>query len=133
MEISLCEKTGAGSLDDERFVGIPYRLGGSDFDGADCAGLVVLYLEERNKSLQLPSYGTREEAEALLDGEVRRQLKPVKIPERGDVVAFMHNGEMETIGVYVGYGKALVARHGRTSAIYRISRFPHDRLEFYRG
>ena len=35
------------SVVDARFVGIPYKLGGKSFDGADCIGVVILWLKEQ--------------------------------------------------------------------------------------
>lgn len=39
-------KTDPRSVTENRFLNIPYRLGGKDFDGCDCVGLCVLFLKE---------------------------------------------------------------------------------------
>ena len=31
---------------DEKFIGIPYKLGGRSFEGADCMGMILLWLSE---------------------------------------------------------------------------------------
>ena len=39
-------KVDGSKLVPPRFMGIPYKLGGRSFDGADCVGVAMLYLKE---------------------------------------------------------------------------------------
>lgn len=87
-----------------RFLDIPYRLGGADFDGCDCYGLVRLY-HRAALGVDLPAYPGAEiavdRAEISAAAAGRGPWAPVARAEigRGDVVlmsggAALHCGVM---------------------------------------
>lgn len=134
-DLAGADTSASGLLFDELFVGIPYRLGGSGFDGCDCAGLVHLYYRRRGIVLEMPIYGSDWEDidGGIIDREIRSQLQCVDDPKHGDVVAFIDDGVIRMVGIHVGYGKAVIARKGRRSQIYRINRMRFEEVGYFRG
>ncbi|MGE5599468.1 MAG: NlpC/P60 family protein [Bacteroidota bacterium] len=87
------------------FLGIPYRLTGRDRSGADCAGLVLMYL--RSLGYRPPdgdgkpvTADWRNGAEERMRAWLSRYAQPVDRPQEGDIVLFrlprgtMHLGVM---------------------------------------
>ena len=84
-----------------RFLGVPYRWGGSSPSGFDCSGLVRYVYRRFGIDLPHSSY-----ADFNLGHRVgRRSLKP------GDLVFFSGLGH---VGLYVGKGRFIHAPHSGT-------------------
>jgi cell wall-associated NlpC family hydrolase len=85
-----------------RFLGVPYRWGGSSPGGFDCSGLVRYVYQRFGVTLPHSSY-----ADFNLGRHVGRwALKP------GDLVFFSGFGH---VGMYVGQGRFIHAPHSGTS------------------
>lgn len=92
-----------------RFVGIPFRDGGRDFDGCDCYGLFRLAYQEVY-SISLPSYTgaytsaqERDEVAALLTSRIPADAWQAitGAPRVGDAVVFRVLGQPWHCGVMV--------------------------------
>jgi cell wall-associated NlpC family hydrolase len=81
-----------------RYIGTPYRFGGSRPGGFDCSGLVQYVYRQLGKSLPR----TAAEQAAAVRHIPRSQARP------GDLVLFPGGGH---IGIYVGNGMMLDAPH----------------------
>jgi cell wall-associated NlpC family hydrolase len=91
----------------KRFLGVPYRWGGSGPSGFDCSGLVRYVYKRFGVDLPHSSY-----ADFDLGRRVgRRRLRP------GDLVFFSGLGH---VGLYVGHGRFIHAPHSGTNV--QISR-----------
>lgn len=121
---------------DIKFIGIPYKLHGRDFNGCDCYGLVYLYFSEHGYTL--PKYDfsyTLEHADneitvdrALLLGELLDK------PRESSIVLLYMRGKPVHIGVFTENG-ILHASSTRDSIFEPITarslkRF--SKMEFYR-
>ncbi len=85
----------------ERYLGVPYRLGGENRRGMDCSGLVLVAFREA-RSLKLP----RNSGEQFSLGRPvgRRALK------RCDLVFFRTGGgTVNHVGIYAGGGRFIHA------------------------
>lgn len=74
----------ANGLVDPKFIGIPYRLKGRRFDGADCIGLVILWFQEHG--YDVGNSGSEPYAAHWTDEDPQLYLK--KLMEYGDFVDF---------------------------------------------
>jgi len=88
----------------ERWMGTPYRLGGTSTRGVDCSALVQNVFEETFR-LSLP----RTTGEQVREGSpiARDELAP------GDLVFFRPPGAYRHVGIYVGEGRFLHASSSR--------------------
>ncbi|WP_416140098.1 C40 family peptidase [Halomonas sp. HK25] len=93
----------------ERWVGTPYRLGGTGFKGVDCSALVQNVFSETFR-VSLP----RSTGEQVHQGQpvARGELVP------GDLVFFRPPGRYDHVGIYLGEGRFL---HASTSRGVMIS------------
>nr|WP_290232336.1 NlpC/P60 family protein [Halomonas ramblicola]MDN3522499.1 NlpC/P60 family protein [Halomonas ramblicola] len=93
----------------ERWMGTPYRLGGTTQGGIDCSALVQNVFEETFR-LRLP----RTTGEQVREGSpiARTELAP------GDLVFFRPPGPYDHVGIYLGEGRFL---HASTSRGVMIS------------
>ena len=122
-----------------RWTGIPFRWGGSSFRGADCCGLVFLYLQEE-LGVKLPPEGGPRTAAAWKDGGERRMLEyldrhcvRVEHPRRGDIVVIHGIGQAAHAGVMVDERRFLHTNFDRTSEIGWLDAYPKHRvLGFWR-
>ena len=101
-----------------KYSGIPWKSGGRDRDGIDCAGLVALFLrEEFGIEIVAPeSPQSAEEQNALCEQFLKN---PREEKERGDVVFFRNkkNGKIQHVAAYLGDGKYLHIVKGYPSRI----------------
>jgi cell wall-associated NlpC family hydrolase len=113
----------------DRFVGLPYRDGGRDFDGVDCWGLVWLaHREERG--IVLPSFHDRYTLPAdrkVIGNIVAGVLDAFDDIAPGaeqpfDQVLMRDAGRLCHVGMVIGAGRLLHIERGETS-----------RIESYRG
>ena len=97
-----------------KFVGIPFKFLGVDYDGLDCIGLCQLFYKEHGYDIEFRD--GKPITKDWYEKEPKRLLywlchnyNRVKFPidlEYGDIILFEINGEGHT-GIYVGYGKVL--------------------------
>jgi cell wall-associated NlpC family hydrolase len=93
---SVSTKDTSGSRSDavttaKRYLGTPYRYGGSDPRGFDCSGFVVYVF--RQHGVELPHNAADQFA----------RLRPVRNPEAGDLVFFnTFGGGVSHVGIYTG-------------------------------
>ncbi len=130
-------------MDVNDFVGIPWKLGGSNECGADCWGLVLMVLpcvyDIRMNSFE-GSCATGEELSNIIEGETNSAAWEEVHPARpGDVVVFYdkQNGKPGHMGVFVGDGRVIHSLHAMnngSSSIHeiRIIRRLFKRVEYYR-
>jgi hypothetical protein len=85
----------------KRFIGVPYRWGGSSPSGFDCSGLVRFVYQRFGINLPHSSY-----ADFNLGRRVRGALKP------GDLVFFSGIGH---VGMYIGNNRFIHAPHSGTT------------------
>lgn len=105
----------------EKYIEIPFKDRGRDFEGCDCYGLARLFLEnELNKTLpdflSYDSAGDIDNIKQLID--TNRPLvagKHKEVPEFGDIAIFRFYGAPTHIGVYVGQGRVLHVLRGSNS------------------
>lgn len=95
----------------ERWVGTPYRIGGTSFQGIDCSALVQNVFEETFR-VSLPR----------TTGEQVHQGKPVSRAELvpGDLVFFRPPGQYDHVGIYLGGGRFMHASSSRGVMISRL-------------
>jgi cell wall-associated NlpC family hydrolase len=94
-----------------KYIGIPYKLHGSDFSGCDCYGLVCLFYREEF-GIELPSFTNYMDSiqscsSALERDKVLFPNELVEKPEVGDIGTFRYFGYTNHVGVYVGRNKVL--------------------------
>lgn len=119
-------------------VGIPWRVGGRDFDGVDCVGLVVLaqrVLFGRDYS-EIAEPGPVEDYEArsleILD-RLPAVMERVTEIRHGDILLFRFAACVH-IGTYLEGGKVLQIFDNTESRITDYGRYFRDRqIAIYRG
>ena len=84
-----------------RYLGVPYRYGGSSPAGFDCSGL-VLYVY-RQLGINLPRTASAQY------GATRRVSRSMAQP--GDLVFFFSGGGISHVGIYIGNGMMIAAPH----------------------
>ena len=97
-----------------KFVGVPYRNGGTTTDGLDCSGLVVIVFEKFGIAMPRTSH-----EQAKFGTQIDRSgLEP------GDLVFFRTSGttKITHVGIYSGNGEFI---HAST----RSKRVKYDRLD----
>lgn len=117
-------------LVDKKWIGIPFKWMGRDFDGIDCAGLVYKFLEENGIK---PKVSDSDGLEYSQDWkkEPQRFLRVLneggkKIPpditklKPFDVLCFRIKGKISHVGIYLGYGRFLHVHKDCASCIERL-------------
>ena len=108
-----------------KYITIPYKSHGREFDGIDCWGLVYLiYLHELG--ISLPTYS--EDYESIADSEVigaligREKVKWAKIdvPQKFDTVLIRMKGFPMHCGIYIGDGKFMHCLKGVNTTVEKI-------------
>lgn len=91
-------------LNDRRYVGLPWKDGGRDRDGVDCAGLAMLWLaEQRGVTVALKT-----DAETDVETVLQGHGKTAEL-ERGDLEFYREkrSGKVRHVTVYLGGGRRL--------------------------
>lgn len=95
-------------FDLSKYIHIPYKSHGRDFDGCDCYGLVRLVLKEEFGK-ELPDFWDYTSAEdgtsvqeIILEGTPLVNAERKEKPEIGDIVLFTFRGYTSHMGLYVG-------------------------------
>lgn len=116
-----------------KFLGIPYIIGGRDYTGCDCYGLVYLYLKEQGQ--QLPVYDFTYVFEDAC--ELINEKKPLLVgeslitPKENCIVLFYRGRHPTHMGVYVD-GGVLHTTQKYDSVYEKISVLTRYRkMEFY--
>lgn len=107
-------RTAAQIMADQTFVGIPWKDGGRDFAGADCAGLAWLWLtQQAGFTGACPKSHLDNDIASLLPGHFNAaELR------RGDAVFFnARGGKIQHVAIYLGHGKVLHILNGFKSRI----------------
>lgn len=127
-------------MNSDKFIGIPHKFNGNDYDGCDCIGLVRLFYKENEWGLDFWDNGEPVTLENYhsLDSWTRllrylkkhfKETKNIDELEYGAVVMFNINSDLH-LGVYIGNGDMLSMQipsiEGRTrSTIYRKKIWKH--------
>lgn len=98
-------------MDVNKYVGIPFKIHGRDFDGLDCYGLVHLFYKEEF-DIELPMFlGYEEKIESYADkieeSKPLLDVERVDKPDIGDIGLFSYRGVLSHVGVYVGRNRVL--------------------------
>jgi len=85
-----------------KYIGLPYRVGGRDFDGVDCWGLLYLvYRDEFNIHLPLmPGEDLMAKARDMARGEYEG-WREVSAPQEGCAVAMSQKELLHHVGIWV--------------------------------
>jgi len=109
------------SIDISKYIGIPYKSKGYTLEGADCYGLVWLFLKTEMEII-LPKFEAYDPYEDKQ--EVARQMnlniplllgEETNLPEFGDIVLFKFGGISSHLGIYMGSNKVLHILRGTNS------------------
>lgn len=108
----------------DKFIGIPFKSGGRDFNGADCWGIAVLFYREY-LAVDLPSYSDcyfTSDTDRLreLIAQYREGWERISKPQTGDLILFKLLGSETHIGVYIGNGKFLHATEKAASVVQNL-------------
>ena len=124
-------------MDINKYIGLPFRHHGRDFDGVDCYGLVRLVLSEEF-DVHLPDYWAYEDAndmnkiDSMFDEYLPIHTQRVEAPEVGNIVLFKFRGYTSHIVIYDGDGKVLHVMRGMNSVCVPVqSGILRGRLEGY--
>lgn len=98
----------------EKYIEIPYKDHGRDFDGCDCYGLVRLILKDEF-DIELPDYSNdyidSEDGHVVstLIDKYQPLIAGIKkdVPDPGDIAVFNYSGMPCHVGLYVGNNKVL--------------------------
>ncbi len=105
----------------QRYLGTPYRYGGSDPRGFDCSGFVLFVF--RQLGIQLPHTAA---------GQFSR-LPPVAQPQPGDLVFFHTYGNgVSHVGIYAGNNRFIHSPRAGKTVEYTDMRIEYWRTR-YRG
>jgi cell wall-associated NlpC family hydrolase len=108
------------------YIGIPYVVGGRDFDGVDCYGLVKLvYAMEYSETL--PDWLTdqmdmREKAKSIESAVTSGEFTAVENPKDGDFVICYRAKAAHHLGLYYA-GSVLHAYEGNGVVFEPVDRF----------
>ena len=106
----------------DKYIGIPYKYGGEDFSGADCWGLVRLYLKNE-LGIVVPRYYVGPYDKEIIGAQIefsKIDFKAVQMPAIGDIVLMNINGVTSHCGVYCGDGRMLHTLIQHDSACVKI-------------
>lgn len=116
----------------EKYIHIPFKSHGRDFEGCDCYGLVRLFLENEF-GIVLPDfwdYMSAEDSKRIMELiEENKPLiagEPKDIPDIGDIVLYKFQGYVSHVAVYVGEGRILHVMRNSNSCCVPID---HGRLK----
>jgi len=108
------------------YIGIPFKAGGRERNGADCWGLVRMFLFEQH-GIELPSltddYDSIADsgriASLIVETATGVNARKVEDPRAGDIAVMRFRGAPVHVGVLVDNDHILHTLHGTASAIER--------------
>ena len=109
-----------------KFIGIPFKLGGRDKNGIDCIGLVWKYLHEQDYKVELHKNCTAEWIKNANFSEwielVKSYGEPIEVNQlqENDILYFAWKGEIHA-GIYIGYNKYLHISSKTSSRLSRLN------------
>lgn len=111
-------------MDINRYIGIPFKIHGRDFDGVDCYGLVWLFYKNE-LGIELPMFlGYEEKLESYQNKieESRPLLNVVEVekPNTADIGLFHYRGLLSHVGLYIEKNKILHILKKTHSVIIKI-------------
>ncbi len=121
-----------------KYIGIPYKLNGRDFDGTDCLGLVWLYLRDQDISIpdgdELPIDETwQENAETRFIEGLDSVAERVETPRENDIVLIHCYKQSAHIGVMLDSQTILHSPDASGSQCNLLSNYgKHRILGFWR-
>ena len=96
-----------------KYIKIPFKSHGRDFDGCDCYGLVRLVLKEEY-GINIPDFwdyshanDIKAVADLIMNNKAIVASKKKEYPDEGDIVVFRHSGAVCHVGIFVGEGLVL--------------------------
>ena len=113
-----------------KFIGIPYKFLGTDFDGCDCIGLCQLFMRSHGiditwrdgRPIRKDWYLTEPFRLARWLCTYFNKVPSIDALQYGDIVLFEINGESHT-GIYVGNAKVLtILEVFKTSMIMHLKK-----------
>ena len=110
----------------DRYIGIPFKDKGRDFDGCDCWGLIrLIYKNEFN--INLPEYldayvstANRKSVAEFADAEKLNWIAVTSRPSFGDVILFRIYGLPMHIGMAIGKRQMIHILKGADSGVERF-------------
>lgn len=124
-------------IDTKRWLNIPFKWGGEDFDGADCSGIVRLFLKEEC-GLVLPKDFVPHTArtvetmgESIMVHFLDTFCKRVSHPQFGSIVVIHFYKENAHLGVMLDSGSFLHTIVGANSLIGNLSTYGSHRIVGY--
>jgi len=110
----------------EKYIGVPYKNRGRDFNGFDCWGLFrTVYKEQLGVDLPILDGYTRSEDDQVVGGIVLDQIsqtwEPVAEPQLYDGVVFKLAGFPSHVGIVLDKGTFIHTLKGRNTAVDRLS------------
>jgi cell wall-associated NlpC family hydrolase len=109
----------------DKYIGVPYVNKGRDFNGADCWGLVWLFIEnelkvEYQKIFDYTDHNDVFTIEKYILDNIKKFWKKTVTPKYGDVVVFYMNGRFKHIGIMINNRQFLHSIQGKNSCIENI-------------
>ncbi len=121
-----------------KYVGVPYKLNGRDFDGTDCLGLVWLYLKDQGINFpdgdELPiDESWQESAEMRFIKGLDTIAQRVDAPQKNDIVLIHCFKQSAHIGVMINNQEVLHSPDDSGSQWNSLSNYgKHRILGFWR-
>ena len=113
-------------MDIARYIGIPFKDHGRDYDGVDCHGLAYLFHRDQlNQDIPsyVESYNDANEEEGVSDCIERHinDWERVDDPQPGDIIIFNLLGWPCHVGIYLGGNDFLHCLKGTNSTVERLN------------
>jgi cell wall-associated NlpC family hydrolase len=110
----------------EKYIGIPYKNHGRDFNGADCWGLVWMFLSNEMfldyKNIQ--EYRDDKDIftiERHIISNIKEYWEPITIPQQGNIVLFRFRDRLIHMGIVIDRNSFLHTIKGLNSCVERFS------------
>lgn len=110
----------------DKYIGIPFVLGGREYTGCDCYGLVRLFYEDYFNII-LPKYDLYKQFDSILlytlidCNKSLLDFEQIDKPEFGDVGLYNFYGNPTHLTIYIGNDKILHIMRGTDSVIEKYN------------
>jgi len=109
----------------DKYLGIPWQWGGSDFKGCDCLGIVKLILiNEKNYTIPESSPCSMDSKYRLIEQAIKKGnvIKLEKDLKEFDVVFFVIKGEVRHMGIMIDkFGRFIHQLEDKESRVSKLS------------